>query len=330
MTDKPRMEQELLFKYFNNKTTSEEEAAIAAWLEENEENVRIYNDASDLFELYLQEACENGLLDGYPALEARRKRRERIVRLIKTGIAAAAAIALVCIFSFRIAGNRYEKMLADTMNTIVVPDGKSMDFILPDSTVINLNSGARLSYPMAFARDRREVFLEGEAFFNVRHDNDRPFTVKTFAYDVTVLGTKFNVNADRQSGAFSAALVEGSVRVSGASGEQIMMKPQDVVILKDGRLRREPALTASETVFWKDGIFDACGLDFETLMKKMERAYGVKIYIELDKCPELNYTSGRFYISDGIDHALKVLQYMVDFRFYRDQESGAIHIKPLE
>ena len=141
------------------------------------------------------------------------------------------------------------------MNTIIVPAGKSMDYVLADGTLIKLNSGARLQFPMVFANDRREVHLDGEAYFNVAHDDKQPFVVRTFASDIIVLGTEFNVNADEDAGVFSAALIEGSIRLLSRQnpGEQIIMRPNEKVTMEKGKLVLKE-YGASNDILWTEGI----------------------------------------------------------------------------
>lgn len=99
-------------------------------------------------------------------------------------------------------------------NSIYVPAGQRMELTLADGTHVWLNSEARLEYPVLFAQDVRRVRLSGEALFEVAHDKSHPFVVETFASDIRVLGTRFNVDADEEHRRFSTALLEGCVRIS--------------------------------------------------------------------------------------------------------------------
>lgn len=321
---------DILFTYFRGEAGDMEKKIIREWYEESEENKKAYWDCHDFYEAYLMQAPKE-LLEGNPSVSEGYVRRRTLFRNIGIAIANVAAVIAIFFGAVHIIDGRYEDRLANTMTTIEVPAGKSMDYTLPDGTTVKLNSGARFSYPMMFAKDSRKVSLDGEAFFNVAHNAEQPFIVSTFASDITVLGTEFNVNAEEESNTFLTALVEGSVKISGRDGKaNIIMKPNEVVTLVNGHLKKVASRPISDIICWTDGRFDACGMSFDELMRKMETAYGVNIEIELTEYPELKYTSGKFYINDGIDHALRVLQHIVDFRFERDHKTNTIYIRPLD
>lgn len=321
---------DILFTYFRGEAGDMEKKIIREWYEESEENKKAYWDCHDFYEAYLMQAPKE-LLEGNPSVPEGYVRRRTLFRNIGIAVANVAAVIAIFFCAVHFIDGRYEDRLANTMTTIEVPAGKSMDYTLPDGTTVKLNSGARFSYPMMFAKDSRKVSLDGEAFFNVAHNAEQPFIVSTFASDITVLGTEFNVNAEEESNTFLTALVEGSVKISGRDGKaNIIMKPNEVVTLVNGHLKKVASRPISDIICWTDGRFDACGMSFDELMRKMETAYGVNIEIELTEYPELKYTSGKFYINDGIDHALRVLQHIVDFRFERDHKTNTIYIRPLD
>lgn len=319
------VDTELLFRSFNNVASKEEEAMICEWLKESEDNRKEYIEARELHEALLMDAPIE-LFEGRLPESARKRRRA--LRFIMLSIGNVAVLTLFCFLGFNIINNRVEDRLANTMNTITVPAGKSMDYTLNDGTVIKLNSGARLQYPMVFAKGHRTVSLEGEAYFDVAHDAQQPFIVQTFASDIEVLGTEFNVKADEKSGVFSTTLVEGSVKLtSRLDGEQIIMKPnQTVSLMENGRFMVERKSTRSK-VRWTEGIVAVDTHDFVELMEKLETAFGVKIIIESETTPELEYVRGEFRISDEIDSAMKILQDMTEFNYRKDYKTGTIYIR---
>ena len=316
---------DMLFRSFNNVATDKEESLICDWLAGNEENKKTYAKVRDLHEAFIMEAPIELLEGGLPG--AARKRR-RMLHTVLKGVGYAAALAIFCIAGYGIINSRIETRLSKTMNTIEVPAGKSMDYILADGTLIKLNSGARLQYPMAFAKDRREVQLEGEAYFDVAHNDRQPFVVRTFASDITVLGTEFNVNADKDAGMFSVALIEGSISLSNHQnpGEQIVMHPNEKVSLESGHLIFKE-YEASKDILWTEGILDISGLDFSELMRKLEMAFGVSITVNRQMSSEPVFDLAKIRISDGIDKALEVTSNGVEFSYRRDPKTGVIFIE---
>ena len=100
-----------------------------------------------------------------------------------------------------------------TYNTLIVPRGCEYRIRLADSTMVILNAESRLTYPTAFTGASREVTLEGEGYFDVTPDKERPFTVKTPSIQVEVLGTSFNVSAYKDETSNEVTLVQGRVNV---------------------------------------------------------------------------------------------------------------------
>ena len=189
-----------------------------------------------------------------------------------------------------------------------------------------LNSGAKLEYPIRFNRNRR-VKLSGEAMFNVEHDAAHPFIVETFACDVEVLGTKFNVTADELTHDFTTALLRGKVKVTNklASGDQIILDPNEKVCLNGKRL----VLTRIENTddyLWTEGILNLVGHPFADIIAKMEKTYGVKIQIQTAELPQIDVIRGKIPVNMGLDYALRALQKITPFQYEKD-ENNVIHIK---
>nr|WP_299071891.1 FecR family protein [uncultured Allomuricauda sp.] len=180
-----------------------------------------------------------------------------------------------------------------TYNTLTVPYGKRFEVILSDSTLVYLNAGSSLKYPIQFIEgSERKVFLDGEAFFNVTHAKKNKFIVSTSEMDVTVYGTKFNVSAYAEDKYINTVLVEGSVGLSSSETGQI----------KDTqKLRLEPGYKAEwntetgNTVFdrvdtdlytsWINGRLVMKNFTFKSITSRLERRYNVQIinnYEELD------------------------------------------------
>ena len=323
---KHKVDSDLLFRFFNNATTQEEETAICDWLEESDEHKEIYGNARELHEAFLLQAPME-LINGDIPETTRKKRNAN--RTIWLAVGNVAAVILFCVISFYLINEKLESRLSNTMATISVPAGKSMDYTLADGTVIRLNSGARLTYPLAFAKDRREVYLDGEAYFDVVHNERHPFMVKTFASDIEVLGTEFNVNADSEAGEFSATLIVGTIKISNSilPGEHIIMHPNEkVTLVKDHMVFTEHDAEAS--VIWTKGFIDISGMDFGQLMKKFEKAFGVKIIVgrKIDSGPV--FDNGKLRISDGIDNALETIRKGgVKFVYSKDNRENTIYIR---
>jgi len=166
-------------------------------------------------------------------------------------------------------------------NELRVPYGKTFNIFLSDGTKVFLNSGTSLKYPVNFGKSKnREVFLVGEAYFEVSKDAIHPFIVNANQMNIKVLGTKFNVSSYTDDSEINTVLVEGSVSLSNDSSpkEESMLKPgfkgswdktQSKIVLEkvDTRIYTE----------WMNGDVIFRNATFEEMTKKLERNYNVKI-----------------------------------------------------
>lgn len=316
----------MLFRFFNNDATQEEETAINEWIEENYEHKEIYNNARELHEAFLLQASLELLNGDVPEVTKKKRHTHRIVWMTVGNI---AAVILFCFISSYVINKKFENRLDNTMATISVPAGKSMDYTLADGTIIRLNSGATLQYPMMFAKGHRKVKLDGEAYFDVTHNDKQPFIVSTFASDIEVLGTEFNVNANSKAEEFSVTLIEGSIKIYSSilPGECIIMHPNEKVTLT----KKHMVLTEDDPesdIIWTKGFIDISGLDFVQLMKRFENVFGVNIVNErkIQSGPVFHY--GKLRISDGIDNALRTIRKGgVEFVYSKDNKTNTIYIK---
>lgn len=185
------MDEKLLFKYFRGETTSEEEDAILAWVEETPANRKEFKTAFMIFSgLAVYAAKPNAMPTAAP-------QRRRIWRqVVRYSLRSAAAVILMIGAAYT-GKTLYRNALSQQNMSIVVPAGQQMSLTLPDNSQVQLNSGTRLEYPVVFGKTR-SVKLSGEALFDVAPDRKHPFIVQTFASDIRVLGTKFNVLADAE------------------------------------------------------------------------------------------------------------------------------------
>lgn len=169
-------------------------------------------------------------------------------------------------------------------NELAVPYGKRFDLVLSDGTKIKLNSGSSIRYPIQFLEDgKRNVFLKGEAYFEVTKDENRPFVVHADDINVQVLGTEFNISHYPEDGQINTVLVEGSVKVFENSS---MGNEEASTLLEPGhkaewnRSKKEMSVKHVDVdlfTAWKDGRIIFKNMPFKNIRKKLERHYNVTI-----------------------------------------------------
>lgn len=324
------MDTYLLIKYLRCATTPEEEAAVRRWLADDpdESHARQYSDLHFIYEGMLMHGGDDAALSRE---NGSGHGRRHLLRRIAVAAASAAAVVLVAAGAALWSRNAAVDRLAEnSVRTVYVPPGKSMQLTLEDGTRLWLNSGTEIEIPAVFARKTRDVrLIRGEALFDVAQDRRRPFNVDTYASSISVLGTRFNVDVDEESGAFSAALLRGSIKVVNKcrEGEEYVLETNQMVTMEDGHLHLEHIGDPGSVDCWTDGLIDIAGVPFGHLMRKFELAYDVNIDIQRDTLPEIRYTRGKVRVSDGILHAMSMLALVCDIGYEYDRQTNTIVIR---
>jgi len=175
----------------------------------------------------------------------------------------------------------------EQLNQLVVPRGRRTSLTLSDGTRLYLNSGSRAIFPVKFTREKRELFIEGEAYIEVAHDSKRPFITVTNEMSVKVLGTKFNISAYPDDSDCSIVLVEGSVQAEVNSGK-IVLDPNHRLVYQ--KSTSEISLEQTEVlpyISWKDGWLYCKKEKLSVVAGKLSRYYDIQIEFEDQETPEL-------------------------------------------
>lgn len=312
------MQDEVIYRYLTGKCSPEEETRLMEWYQEDPET---HQRDIDRVRLIFEGMLVHQVIG---AMENRPKRIWTLRKVVRYSTGIAAGLLLFAGGLYWMRSHTYGE-ISSQYTSLEIPAGQRISLDLADGTHVWLNAGSRIEYPVVFDRNVRRVKVSGEAMFEVTHDADRPFIVETFASNIEVLGTKFNVEADESRALFSTTLLEGRVKVT--SGEQhVILQPDEVVSLVNGHLRvshnDDPV-----AMQWTEGILSMKEVSFEELMARFERIYDVRIVYECEKIPTIEFASGKIRVSDGIDHALRVLQHVADFTYERDEEHNVIRIK---
>lgn len=311
------IDQDLFFKFFSREASVEETDALTAWLDEDPSRQEEFNKAYEMF--MISQVVAFADLDSKPATGVKAVRKHRWL----TYVASAAASVVIGMF---INNYFFTRPIVETLDsTVLVSEaqpGQRTSVTLSDGTVVELNSNSRIEYPAIFHKGDRRVRLEGEAMFDVAPDQEHPFIVETFAYDVKVLGTKFDVIADSKEKEFSTALLNGEVSIQDKSAKPLVtLRPNMMASMHEGRLLCS-RLSDTDAYLWTDGVISAVGIPFDKLMRRFERCYGVNIDIASATLPEVRYVYFKVRISDGIDHALRLLQDGSDFNYRYEEETN--------
>ena len=176
-------------------------------------------------------------------------------------------------------------------NEVIVPKGGEYQLVLSDGTLVYLNSMTKVRFPERFSEKCREVEVCGEAFFEVTKNKDVPFIVKTGAYEITVLGTKFNVTAYADEHMITTTLVEGAVSISGKCiGEARTLRPNEQLVLDQTSGGVEVRkVDVNYYTAWKDGMFRFRDVRLEEIMRVVERWYDMTVVYEDESVKDLHF-----------------------------------------
>lgn len=161
-------------------------------------------------------------------------------------------------------------------NTISTPRGLLYQITLPDGTKAWLNAASSIKFPVSFAK-KRQVTITGEAYFEVAKDAQKPFTVITSKSEVMVLGTSFNVNTYSYESLEKITLLNGSIRVTGATHRQsAILKPGEQANNSKEKLSTTQA-ALDEVMAWKNGLFRFKQADIKSIMRYLEQWYDIEV-----------------------------------------------------
>ena len=319
------IDRHILEKFFMNEAESSEVAAIEAWLKEDKAHEQEFQNAYDRYVLTNLTVSKMELkAEMARVLEAARAKRSRRILAYVASVAAALAVGAFLTWNF-VARPLVDK--SSQLMSFTTEAGQRATVTLPDGTSVQLNSCSELRYPAVFSGSDRRVYVEGEAMFDVAKETERPFVVETFAYDIKVLGTKFNVIAEEQTGEFSTALLAGKVSVIDKTGvDRAVLLPSQMVSFEEGTLKLTTVKNIEEEHLWTEGILSVAGVPFDKLVQRMERCYGVNIVVEKDKMPSVRYRRMKVRLSDGIEFALNAIQRESDFEWSYDDLTHTYYI----
>ena len=184
---------------------------------------------------------------------------------------------------------KYQENGVENPSVLVVPFGKKARLKLSDGSLIWVNAGSRVIFPEHFSGKKREVYLIGEAYFEVAHNKEKPFFVKTSTITIRVLGTSFNVSSYPDDDFVSAVLKEGRISMeensAGIFSSPIELLPNQMAVFrKDGKRIRVSKTNPELYTIWKDGILEFENQDINSLIIKVERFYNISLEL---KNPEI-------------------------------------------
>lgn len=315
------MNQELLNKYIAGDATPEEKEEVARWLDADKKNMKEFLALRKLYDISIWQQEQTPVAKDKLSLGNKRwTLRSASLELAK--VAAIFILAFTSVYSFLI----NEDNDSAKMQTIFVPPGQRAELTLTDGTKVWLNAKTTFTFPDKFTANNRRVTLDGEGYFDVTKNPEKPFIVNTERYDIKVMGTEFNVTAYSGSSVFETSLLKGAVEVfSPAKDTKVSLEPHMRTYEENGILKKD-TIEHENYFLWKEGLICFYDEPVDKMIEKLQLYYDVKIDVQ-NKTLLNNRYSGKFRTKDGVEHVLKVLQLNNKFSYEKDNDRNLITIK---
>ncbi len=302
------MDTRLIIRYLEGHLEREREKELFEWLHASEHNMSLFRELEEEWKAKHIPSVESlAMLHNLrKAMERDMPQRRRISSRL-WWISAAAAVAVVAgLFAFDFAGLSGRDEEDKQIFAVEAPMGAHSKISLPDGTQVWLNAGSVLSYDSDFNRNTRNINLNGEAYFEVKHDAEKPFCVNVDGCSFTVLGTKFNINAYEADSMVQTVLIEGSLRFDSGMSHDVMLPGEMISWNPSEKVCHKEKVNASQYRSWINGVILYDSITLPALLKRLSREYNISISLETDKFNDksfrVSYTNG-----ESVDSILSAL-----------------------
>lgn len=312
--------KEIAFSYFSGDISPEDSRALREFLSGGESNRK-------LFRQWEKEWKTDHIPTFHQVMSYKKLSRRIASRKVfraSLGISVAAAVVAVVMLCMDTHDSYAPQPNVFSVETRSCEQTK---VVLPDSTTVWLNASSRLSYSDSYMTDDRTVFLEGEGFFDVRHNPNRPFVVKMGDNEITVHGTRFNACAYPEEDVVEAALLEGSISFSNES-VKVQMQPGELLSYNKSneKLLKYTGDVVGRTS-WLDGSLVYSSIDIAALLDRISSVYGERIVYNPENLP-VNTFSIILNIKESIPNILDAVACICPISWARG-EAGEYIVKTL-
>lgn len=303
----------IILRFFQKKANAEDLKQLDNWSElpANQKDLKDYSKIW-LWTRQLKESKpEVAFEDTWYKIIHQSRAQGRSIVLLRNFARYAAIVLVVLNLGWWAARYYYQDENKPVISSLdVTADNASNSVIvLPDNTLVYLRQGSNLHYNDDFGTENREVSLEGEAYFEVTSDKAHPFLVNTENAKIKVLGTKFNVSAEKGSSVCQTTLVEGKVEFITNAGKHYMLLPNQMIEL-DTKLQKVNIKSVNTELYtaWKDGKIIFRDETLGEIATKLERIYQVKFVFQRPELRNSYRFSGTFHHETPIGDVIIMLK----------------------
>jgi ferric-dicitrate binding protein FerR (iron transport regulator) len=237
-------------------------------------------------------------------------------------MATAASLALLLALGYFAYSKFHKKPTPLAIAEVVKTTewGKKMNITLPDGTEVRLNSGSTITFPDRFEENIREVELSGEAFFDVTHNPDKPFIIKSGEVSTEVLGTSFNVNTYPENQQIAVTVATGKVKVASKDAEVLLGPNEQGVFDRSTKTISKEQIDIATFLQWKNGVLHFEDVTLSKVMESLERWYGVTFVFENENFGDCHLTAS--YDNEILSAVLESIMYTkkgLDYEYVADK-----------
>ena len=311
----------LVRKHIKGNATPEEEQLLFSYynlFEFEPEVAELLNSEKQLIKDQISEGIKQGV---------ELRTRAKTARIIKLKyISAAAAVIAGLLLTYTIFLSHPQKQ-PQIVKTVTMKKNDNRLIHLPDGSIAIVMKGSKLTYPSSFdGFKKREVYLEGEAYFDVKHNAGKAFIVHTGKLQTTVLGTAFNVKALKGDKFIVVTVTRGKVRVGDSKKVFGTITPnQQLVVNKTQANSQVKQVQAAEFACWQKQDLMLDDVTMEEASKLIEDRFNVKIQC-LDPKLQINRFTTEFQYSESLEHVLSILSQHNNTTYNYDKESNIVTI----
>ncbi|MDR2888061.1 MAG: FecR domain-containing protein [Bacteroidales bacterium] len=344
LTDDNTGEKDFVTSFFAGEVSGSEFDLLETWLAESAGNMKEFDEKNKIWQdtnLHAQNESFNaskGWEKVSGSLGFGRTCVQPVIMLSRkvfTGIVAAASAAILILsftnlFLWRNDAGTGVASAGSSVTKIQTGEGEKASIMLPDSTVVFINSESTLEYSSDFNISDRRLRLHGEAYFDVATDTAKPFQVHLGKITVVATGTRFNILSYGAENRIETTLEEGSVHVEIPGKETIGIVPgQQVIYFKNGNSAEVRNVTAESFTSWKEHRLRLNDTPFEEALRNIARRYNVVFEIQDPRLLELKYTAT--FIDESIEDVMQMLKTVSPIKYQivkRTAVSDKTYVKP--
>ncbi|NME70029.1 FecR domain-containing protein [Flammeovirga aprica] len=306
------IDEVLLTKYLLHETTEEEGKEVELWIDDSPENKATFESFQQVWEASLSASIPEVNVDVDKAwnrmnnaIEAE-ENKTKVVQFTpwKRIASSIAAIVLLAVgVNFYMQKEETNGFVAVEVYKVDLPETQKLN----DGSDITINGNSTLSVA-SFEGNSREVTLDGEAYFEIAHDEDKPFIVHTAKGDITVLGTKFNVKATAND--VTVTVTEGLVKLEALDTEEnnfvLLEKNAEGSIDASSKVPYKEENVSMNNLFWKTKALNFHNASFVKVISTLENAYGVDINVNRESLNKKKLTVD--FKDNSIEEVFEILQ----------------------